>query len=192
VPLTSRQNELLHFAGTVRLPSPHPATGTLSIIAFDGRTYAPERTILRLTHRVSDRLDVSRLFRLSDVKAIHADWPSDQVEAAQAAHPIVSELKLADEIVALVRKYVTANPGGSLRLKKALVYLPESAPVILQVEAAQSAAESAEYYPPMARGAGRESFLCEGAGPHHGEPKWSPRREDGMMCDGDDAEGRDR
>ena len=67
MPLTDRHTELLHLAGTVRLPSPPPATGTVSIAEFNATTLDPGSIVLRLNHKISDWLDLSRLIRLTDV-----------------------------------------------------------------------------------------------------------------------------
>jgi hypothetical protein len=61
----------------------------------------------------------------------------------------VRVLKLKAEVVSLVALRYAADPSDSVWLTEASVYLPESAGVVLQAEAAQSAAESAEYYPPL-------------------------------------------
>src|SRR4051812_23503130 len=148
--LSVRQDELLHLAGTVRLPTPYPATGSLAIVQCD----PVEKTILRLTHKIGDRIDVARIFRLSDVHAIRATWPALASASYQATEPLKSsqsrrELKVVEATYEFLVDHINNHPGDPVWLEDASVFLPESAPLVLLVEAAQSAAESAEYYPPL-------------------------------------------
>jgi hypothetical protein len=151
VPLTDRHTELLHLAGTVRLPSPPPATGTISIAEYNASTLDPASIVLRLNHKVSDWLDLSRLIRLTDVRGIRARWEWTSATTPQPGHTF----KKAAEVVAAAVAFLKANPNNPVWLEEASVYVGESTPVVLVVEAALSAAESAEYYPPIIRGAPR-------------------------------------
>jgi hypothetical protein len=154
--LSLRQYELLHLAGTVRLPTPYPATGSLAIVKYDASCYSDEKTILRLTHKIGDRIDVSRIFRLRDVQAIRATWPSEGEASGKGTEPQKSppskrELKVGNAVSKSLEAHLKAHASDPIWLEDASVYLPESAPVVLQVEAAQSAAESADYYPPISQ-----------------------------------------
>jgi hypothetical protein len=147
VPLTDRHTELLHLAGTVRLPSPPPATGTVSIADFNASTLDPASIVLRLTHKVSDSLDLSRLIHLTDVRGIRALW---EPPSLATPHP-ARTFKKAAEVVAAAVAFLKATPNNPIWLTEAVVYVGESTPLVLVVEAALSAAESAEYYPPIVR-----------------------------------------
>jgi hypothetical protein len=188
VPISPRQDELLHLAGTVRLPSPYPATGTVTVVAFEADRFDPYGTVLQLTHRVGDRLDVSRVFRLSDVRAIDAPWPSEKGGYQGTAAPASRELKLSADVV----DFFARRDGdyGSVRLEKAAVYLPEAAPVVLHVDAAQTAAESAEYYPPFVQGGTKPVFFCDNAPkyPPPGEPRTPMYPPQYPTCEGEDLD----
>jgi hypothetical protein len=146
---------MLHLAGTVQLPSPPPATGSVTIVAPGPGQLAAEVLMLALSHEISHRLFLERLIRLTDVRAIQAIWPPGPAQVQEQGTPEEAELeptfKTASEIRALALAFAAsfATVPPPIWLKKAVVYLPESAPVILRVEAGLTAAESADYYPPL-------------------------------------------
>jgi hypothetical protein len=135
----------------VRLPSPPPATGTISIAEFNATTLDPGSIVLRLNHKISDWLDLSRLIRLTDVRGIRARW---ELPSATNPHPGRTFKKAAEAMAAAVA-FLRANPNNPTWLEEAAVYVGELTSVVLVVEAAMSAAESAEYYPPTVRGISR-------------------------------------
>jgi hypothetical protein len=107
--------------------------------------------VLRLNHKISDWLDLSRLVRLPDVRSIRARW---EPPSATNPHP-GRTFKKAAEVVAAAVAFLRANPNNPTWLEEAAVYVGELTPVVLVVEAAMNAAESAEYYPPIVQGVSR-------------------------------------
>ena len=77
MPITDRQQLMFQLAGTVRLPSPTPATACVWVDAQGDKPVDLETLVLRVVHRVSSRLYVERLVRLGDVRAIKAPWPGE-------------------------------------------------------------------------------------------------------------------
>jgi hypothetical protein len=105
--------------------------------------------LLCLAHQISSRLFLERIIRLADVRAIHAVWPPDPAQAGD--FPGEPEFKTGPEVRALAIAFAEKSAGepAPTWLVRATVYVPESAPVILRVEAGLAAAESADYYPPL-------------------------------------------
>jgi hypothetical protein len=193
------------LAGTIALPSPYPATGAICIVPGPEAEGAPREIYLKVIHRVSYRLKVSRLVALDDVRAILApsvSWaevsqPEDEEAEGRVDRPTAGpetaspvpfspqqgwEVKVAGEIRVLVDQWLEGDDdsGGSgpseeaCWLDDAIVYVPEAARVLMTVEAGMTAAESAEYYPPLATRQGQtvsqhpHMTFCEGRLPDLG------------------------
>lgn len=63
---------MLALAGTVRLPSPPPAKAEVRVeLGGDGDV------LLRVIHKVSERLFMERVVRLEDVRAVFAEWSGE-------------------------------------------------------------------------------------------------------------------
>ena len=143
MPLSNDQELTLLLAGTVGLPSPAPATGTLEVVTSDiGDPVTLSDLYLEITHRVSPRMTLVRTVRLDDARVIKAIWP-DQAPKSPAEFRIPRQFRAA----ALARAIDTAHEDPWLT--EAVVYLLESSPVLLRVEVGMTAAESADYYPPI-------------------------------------------
>jgi hypothetical protein len=147
----------LQLAGTVALPSPSPATGSVEIT----RTSNASGIYLRIVHRVSQKLILIRYVSIDYVRAICTHW--DVGEAAGAAKSVAAKPPVATcwacktpvEFGPLLEQRLKAAKGGPFPLswlEEAVVYVPEQAPVLMQVDVGLTAAESAEYYPPLAAG----------------------------------------
>lgn len=143
MPMSPRQREMISLAGTVRIPSPPPAVGDVSVIVEPG----PE-LLLRVTHKVSSRLYLERIVRLEDVRAIRAAWPPEEKQAPETGASLIG-FKTGAELRKLVADYAAEKPDGPPLITNAVVFVDELAPVVLGVEAAMTAAESVEYYPPI-------------------------------------------
>ena len=142
MPLTHRQELMLHLAGTVRLPSPPPATGTVTLLTPPEGKIDPNALVLRVTHQISGRLVLERLVRLADVRVVIACCPRG---GGDGPRPFLAE-ELRSMAVEQARGQGDQEP---VWLTGASVYVTESAPVVLNVEAALTASESTEYYPPL-------------------------------------------
>lgn len=193
MPISPRQDLMFHLAGTVRLPSPPPATGCVWIVApKDPKGYDRKALVFRVVHRISNRLYVERLVHRSDVRAIKAPW---QVIGADGKPTIGKDGKPTIEHCNKTPEYfekalndflngLKEFSTDALWLVDAVVYVPELAPVVLVAEAALTAAESAEYYPPIVgdgglggRGLGtvltkllKQAAACES---NKGDDNWS-------------------
>ena len=85
--LSSKQNLMLALAGTVRLPSPPPATASVSIALSGSSTGGSGGLVLRVTHKISSRLYMERIVRIEDVRAIYAVWPEGRPRHPHQVNP---------------------------------------------------------------------------------------------------------
>jgi hypothetical protein len=193
------------LAGTIALPSPYPATGSICIVPGP-RPEADDSSrdvYLKVIHRVSYRLKISRLVALEDVRAIlapSASWAEvsasddesegqrDQDDRPETASPVPSSpqkgwvVKVGDEVRGLVDEWLKGDGDAeeaapyeeACWLEGAIVYVPEAARVLMNVEVGMTAAESAEYYPPLTTRQGASvaqhphMSFCEGRLPYPG------------------------
>ena len=141
--MSRRQLQSLHLAGTVVLPTPFPEVGTLCFRpgALKYGTGASEPVdLLVVEHEQSNRLTVLRTVRLQDVAAVMF------CRALPPALGADGEWRFGPEVVAALEDRSNRNDASLLR---GIVYVREQAPVLMQVEVGMTAAESAEYYPPV-------------------------------------------
>jgi hypothetical protein len=142
----STHQAALKIAGTVALPSPFPACGSLSIIV------APEdgdyETYIRIVQVVSGRRMITRFVRLADVRAIRAPEKS----TAQGP-PETWQIILAKEVQRRISKKEKDLRTAATKSKTAcesewlpaaIVYVPEAAPVLHRNDVGVTAAVSAE------------------------------------------------
>jgi hypothetical protein len=150
----------MHLAGTVRLPSPAPATGALTVQLPEKAESDPNHIYLKITHRVHERLKIIRYVRLADVRSVQGIWPEKpkpsggarSTAAVSPAEPPKVSHKHSKEIRAHVHDLITAAKGVGEPLvcpSAAAIFVPETAPVLMEVEVGMTAAESADYYPPL-------------------------------------------
>ena len=137
----------LSLAGTVRLPSPTPATGSISADLPDrGAPFDPSAIYLRLTHRPGPRMKIMRIMRLSDIRAISGHWFDPMTGIQEADISFHTEASIRTTVQGLIAQ--TVEPALAWPMDAA-VYLPEAAPVLMRVEVGLTAAASADYYPPL-------------------------------------------
>jgi hypothetical protein len=152
--LTRQQRVSVDLAGTVAVPSPFPAVGELRY-ASDPVPSGPvtdpaalgRSVYLTVSHRISPRLTITRTIPVDKVTAIFL--PDDQ----QSVDLSCGRWLLAPDVLADVN-YRLGKPRSRSKddrwfLGCGIVYVPESAGLLLQVEVGMTAAESAEYYPPL-------------------------------------------
>jgi hypothetical protein len=136
----------MKLAGTVALPSPFPAFGSVSIVVApdDG----DHETYLRIVQHVTGKRIITRFVKLADVRAIRAPATSE----AQGS-PDTWELIGPKEIGRRIAKHekglrATASKSGDSSgadwLPAAIVYVPETASVLHRNDVAVTAAVSAE------------------------------------------------
>jgi hypothetical protein len=169
--LLNRQLRTLSLAGTVGLPAPFPAVGRLYLVlddedetggmgqepAEEQESYVPEpgvgdETLLKIVHEVTPKITIIRYVRFSDVSAIFLPDDPSKVDFNRGAWYLEKDLlglalsclieisEYGDDKESPEEIYLTPRPG--------IVFVPESAKVLLQVELGMTAAESVEYYPP--------------------------------------------
>jgi hypothetical protein len=136
----------LKIAGSVALPSPFPACGTLSIlVAPDDGEY---ETYIRIVQQVSGRRIITRFVRLADVRAIRAPDASE-AHCTPETWPIIGLKEVQRRIGKKEKELRTAatKSGSACEsewLPAAIVYVPEAAPVLHRNDVGVTAAVSAE------------------------------------------------
>jgi hypothetical protein len=195
------QTVALSLAGTVALPSPYPACGPVDIVVEEvgGEVVG---VFLKVTHRANRRLKIARIVPIDHVRVILAakslapeGYPSAAEEpevkgewVATTLFPLQVRVRHLIE-VAVERRRKNRDkddrlpPLDPIRLvDEAILYVTESAPVLMEVEVSLTAAESANYYPPMtageSQGIGHWPFT-----PCDSEGKSFPKK---LHCDSDD------
>jgi len=161
MPLDHEQLLALQLAGTVALPSPPPATGSVEI----DLGINPSVIYLRIIHRVNPKLTIIRSVSLENVRVICTKWEADAPAGAAGRPPASASwaCKTIAEFRPLLEQRIAAGSGSRVPfpwLQNAVVYVSEQAPVLMQVDVGLTAAESAEYYPPLAPGFADE-YQCE-------------------------------
>ncbi len=145
MPLTFDSLNALHLAGTISFPNPFPEPGWISLEGLASSRRRRKRDaedVVRVEHVHSHRLVVSRRVRLEDVQVVYlADDPKNP--------PNVRD------------RWCVGRSGQTVWLKGlhknrpqplvGTVFVRENTPVLMQVEVSMTAAESAEYYPPVVR-----------------------------------------
>jgi hypothetical protein len=151
MPLTFDSLNALHLAGTISIPNPFPEPGWISLDALSSKARKrAQEDVVRIEHVHSHRLVVSRRVRLDDVQVIHlADDPNNPAN--------------------LRDRWCVGRSGHAVWLKGlrknrphplvGTVFVRETTPVLMQVEVSMTAAESAEYYPPVIRERG-DAHYC--------------------------------
>jgi hypothetical protein len=168
MPLDLEQEVAMALAGAVSLPAPWPASGPISIVVTAADRQGEWTIYLRVQHRVHRRL---KLTRLIDVRSVRAIMTPDGLDAAQsvAASDELPSSSTDDWVVTPGRLLIQAIQeliGGEEKRRKGkssgpveiplvdhgIIFCAESAPVLMEVEVGMTAAESADYYPPLCNG----------------------------------------
>jgi len=142
---SSHQTAIM-LTGTVALPAPFPACGSLCVVA------APEdgdiEIYIKIVQIVSARRIITRFARLADIRAIRAMAPGE-APCGPENWPIIGPKEVARQISkmendlrAAAKK--TASPCESEWLKGAIVYVPEAAPILHRNDVGVTAGVSAE------------------------------------------------
>jgi hypothetical protein len=146
MPITFDPQRAMHLAGTVGFPTPYPEPGWISVAQGHSRGSngnGPE-LMVRVEHVQSNRLRVSRTVPLSAVEAVHfADDPANPHELRDRW--VVPAGRQLDSLAAL-NSTSCGTPRGALA---GTVFVKEATPVLMEVQVGMTAAESAEYYPPV-------------------------------------------
>jgi hypothetical protein len=136
----------IKLAGTVALPSPFPASGAVSIVV------APEdgehETYLRIVQAITAKRIITRFVRLADVRAIKAPTTPGSPEGPET-WALIGPKQIQRMIADMEKKLrASASKSGASTesewLPSAIVYVPESAPVLHRNDVGVTAAVSAE------------------------------------------------
>ncbi|MGB7347689.1 MAG: hypothetical protein WBD20_25930 [Pirellulaceae bacterium] len=130
---SSDELRLIYLSGTVSIPPRFPDVAQITFESGPSR----DTPLIVATHRISPKLVIKRIFFSCDVSAIFqptADAPVD-LENGRWFQGEDLQFKAEDEI---------GQPAI-----EGIVYVRENAQSILEMQAGLTAAESAEYYPPL-------------------------------------------
>jgi hypothetical protein len=135
----------LTLAGTVALPSPYPAYGSVSLVVVGDDVDL--EVLVKILQVVSPRRSIVRLIRPEDIRAIRGN-PDGTIGAGPESWPILDLRRLRadlDRRAEDLRARVGTGPlAESLWYRAAIVYVPESTPVLHRNEVGVTAAVSAE------------------------------------------------
>jgi hypothetical protein len=141
------------LSGTVALPSPFPATGRVFLgIYGNGSEAQGERPplALKVIQVVTDRFVVTRFVPWGEVRAIRflatvSDEEGEEEGAEEWTTLTARSFAGTKLFRAAVEQVVAAGGEAEIELlPKAIIYVPESAPVFTRFELGMTAAESAE------------------------------------------------
>ncbi|MCC9658449.1 hypothetical protein [Rhodopirellula halodulae] len=122
------------LSGTISIPPRFPDIATISFEKGD----APSDPVLIVaTQRLSPKLTLRRSFRAEDVCSVFVPASETQVDYEKGAW--LHDVELADKVQSMTNK-------GAIR---GILYVREHAQSLLEMDAGMTAAESAEFYPPL-------------------------------------------
>ena len=156
----------MQLAGTITFPATQPRVALLSIETLDRLPIAspnppePVRSLV-VTEHLSPKVTMRRTISLSEVRAVFI--PNDP----RVVNPEEGTWLLGPEIAQGV-ELITMSQGRAL----GVAYVPEASPTLLHVDAGLTAAESAQYYPPLP---GDRSANPYDSGPVQGTPVQAKR-----------------
>jgi hypothetical protein len=134
--LNECQLRSMYLAGTVSIPLTFPELGAISLHG----TAAGSRAVVRVEHRISPKLLIARSVLLDEVEGVFLPKDPTHVDFADGDWLIATDVGPGLE-------QRTGCLGNSVL---GILYVREHARVLMQVEVGMTAAESVEYYPPMA------------------------------------------
>jgi len=142
VQLSREQMQALMLADTVAIPPAFPELGRLSYhrngAGIPGMPVTDASDILVVEQRMSPKLTISRTFLARGVAAIFIP-----------KNPIVVDLQQGDWLLGREIEKIESLINGSDSCVLGIAYVHERANTLLQVQIGMTAAESAEYYPPL-------------------------------------------
>lgn len=125
------------LAGTIPFPTIFPELGLVTYddqgIALPGRSRNGKMPTLTVEQLLSPKLTIWRTFFVEDVAAVFLPADEKQVQLADGDWLLGGEIK------------TLKKAGGS----RGIVYVRENSPTLLSMQVGMTAAESAEYYPPL-------------------------------------------
>src|SRR5579875_2956433 len=136
----------LRLAGTVPLPSPYPACGSVSVVV--ARDDGELEVFVKILQIVGDKRIITRFIRPDDIRAVRSN-PHGEAGGGPESWPVRGIKRIKGELDKLARELLekaekTGILGEAAWFPAAIVYVPESAPVIHRNEVGVTAAVSAE------------------------------------------------
>jgi hypothetical protein len=154
--LGEEQKLALDLAGTVGLPSPFPAHGFVAVIRVP--TLEPGQKngdkpafYVKIVHSMSPKQIATAFLHPEDVRAVRIHLKNRPV-ADQASWEYLNRNKVQAQIKAALDELAmaSADPHSSIEVRlfeEAIVFVPESAPLLARLEFAVVAAVAAEMVP---------------------------------------------
>ncbi len=144
---TDEHKATLALAGTVALPSPFPASARI-FVGIMPTSAAGDQHYLKIVEKLGDKYTVTRLMNLDYLRAVRLR------PASGSYHDVREwELKTAAELKAELAAAINElppNPATAYEVplfpakQEGVVYVPETAPVLVRAEYGVLAAEAAE------------------------------------------------
>lgn len=136
------------LAGTVSFPATFPQVGRISLneesLPFLGKQVV---SFLSVTENPSARVTLERRVKVESVRAVFMPCDPRNVNYTDG------QWLVGDEVLAGLKQLLS-----STALLEGIVYVPESAPSILNVSAGMTAGESVQYYPPLPNDPARNHY----------------------------------
>jgi hypothetical protein len=135
----------LALAGTVALPSPYPAYGSVSLAVVDDGDDCD--VLVKILQVVSPRRIITRFVRREDIRAIRGN-PDGALDGGPESWPILGVNRFRPDLERRTEELLAQVGTGPVAeapwYPAAIVYVPESAPVLHRNEVGVTAAISAE------------------------------------------------
>lgn len=153
--LDRRHVRAMCLAGTVAVPQKMPQLARLAVEEGNGFLPAAQSPMMLVAeHRVSPKLTITRNVHLQDVTAVFVPDDARDFDLERGTW------LLGDEIAGFIDTLSRSRPEPPL----GIAYVREQAPVLMQVVVGMTAAESAEYYPPLPSDPAVDHYEIPGAG----------------------------
>jgi hypothetical protein len=147
---TDEHKATLALAGTVALPSPFPASARI-FVGIMPASAAGDQHYLKIVEKIGDKHTVTRLMNLDYLRAVRLRPASGSYNDAREW-----ELKTAEELqaeLATAKSKLPAKPATAhevplfpaQQVQEGVVYVPESAPVLVRAEYGVLAGEAADF-----------------------------------------------
>ena len=121
----------MYLSGTVSIPPKLPAVADIAFDRIGGKLVA------KATQKISAKLTIMRTFFIEDVASMFIPRDPDAID--------MEDGRWMED--AVLRGFAQQNVGKAP--EKGIIFVREHAQSILEMKAGLTAAESAEYYPPL-------------------------------------------
>ena len=139
VPKSSEQLRSMYLSGTVSIPPQFPELAEISF-SFEGAK--SDELVVEAIVVVSPKLTIKRSFFVADVSGIFEPNDPKGVNLKDGTWYAGTDVKVKARSIA-------SSDSCNGKTIKGILYVRENAQSLLEVQAGLTAAESAEYYPPL-------------------------------------------